>query len=126
MKVTVDEQAKRFYLAFDKWESAVGHEIKVGEYRFSVIPLSDGLNISEVTTGSKVLIVPISIGIMMMTETKEDSIKYFEKIGNYLKQFIERRNDFDTKLAEMKKTTFERLRKMPPIENVDIDCLVGE
>ncbi|MED4399829.1 hypothetical protein [Metabacillus fastidiosus] len=121
MKITVNEQPQRFYLAFDKWEAAVGHEITVGEYRFCAIPLSKTVNISEVTSGAKVLDIPISFEMMMVTATKEGSMEFFKKIGKRLEQAIIRKNDFDQQLTKMKETAFERLGEMPPIETVEID-----
>lgn len=125
MEVTVSEEAKRFYLAFDKWQPAVGHEIKVGKYRFCAIPLSSVLNISEVTSGAKVLNIPMTLEIMMVTVSKEDSIEYFKQVGQKLKQAIERANDFDEHISNMKQIAFERLGEMPPIEKFD-DWMDGE
>ncbi|PEU07176.1 hypothetical protein CN525_26765, partial [Bacillus sp. AFS014408] len=75
------EQSQRFYLAFEKWESAVGHEIKVGQYRFCAIPLSESINISEVTSGVNAINIPMSLEIRMVTATKEETMKFFEKVG---------------------------------------------
>lgn len=103
MEIKVNEQTQRFHLAFEKWTPAVGHEIKVGKYRFCAIPLSKSINISEVTSGSKVLSIPISFNIWMRTSTKEDTMKLFEKIGKHLKQKIEGKKDFDEHLEKQKK-----------------------
>ncbi|PEB52468.1 hypothetical protein COO03_11845 [Bacillus sp. AFS098217] len=126
MKIKVNEQSQRFYLAFEKWESAVGHEIKVGQYRFCAIPLSESINISEVTSGVNAINIPMSLEIRMVTATKEETMKFFEKVGEHLKRIIESTKDFDDRLKEMKKTAFERLGEMPPIENVDIDWIFEE
>ncbi|PED84324.1 hypothetical protein CON65_02500 [Bacillus pseudomycoides] len=123
MKIKVNEQSQRFYLAFEKWESAVGHEIKVGQYRFCAIPLSESINISEVTSGVNAINIPMSLEIRMVTATKEETMKFFEKVGERLKRIIESTKDFDDRLQKMKKTAFERLGEMPPIENVDIDWI---
>jgi hypothetical protein len=125
LEVTVSEQAKRFYLAFDKWQPAVGHEINVGKYRFCAIPLSSVLNISEVTSGAKVLNIPMTLEIMMITVSKEDSIEYFKQVGQKLKLAIERAKDFDEHVSNMKQMAFERLGEMPPIEEFD-DWIEGE
>lgn len=39
MDITVNEQTQQFYLALKKWFPVMGHEIKVGKYRFSAIPI---------------------------------------------------------------------------------------
>ena len=121
MEITVNEQAQRFYLAFDKWRSAVGHEIKVGDYRFCAIPLSRTINISEITSGAKVYSIPISFEILLETATKEGSLNFFKKVWRkYKKRIIESTENFDEQLVNMKKTAFERLGEMPSIEKIDI------
>lgn len=105
MKIKVNEQTQRFYLAFDKWESVVGHEIKIGKYRFCAIPLSKGINISEVTSGSHFINVPMSVGLMLVTSTKEDTMQFYEKIGERLKQKIESIKDFDNRLKKNAKNS---------------------
>ncbi|MEH7355105.1 hypothetical protein V7150_16225 [Neobacillus drentensis] len=124
MEISVNEQPQQFYLAFDKWRSAVGHQIKVGKYSFCAIPLSECINVSEVTSGVKVIAIPMNVEILMLTESKEGSIKFFNKIGESLKRIIGSTDNFESQLEEMRKTAFERLGKMPPIENVDIDMIM--
>lgn len=120
MKVTVNEQAQRFYLAFDKWESVVGHEIKVGEFQFCAIPLSGRINISEVTSGMKIFDIPLDFGTMVVTATKEGSLEFFEHVGNRIKKIIERTINFDEQLEKKKEISILRLGEMPAIENVDV------
>ncbi|MED3539318.1 hypothetical protein ABEX53_32880 [Bacillus toyonensis] len=126
MEIKVNEQTQRFYLAFDEWVPAVGHEIKVGQYRFCAIPLSDSINVSEVTSGVKAISVPINLKVWMLTSTKEDTMRFLEKVGGQLKLIMEKRGDFDELLKKQKKIAFERLGEMPPIENVDTDWIFEE
>ncbi|MDT3494727.1 hypothetical protein NLU03_09805 [Bacillus toyonensis] len=119
MEIKVNEQAQRFYLAFDEWVPAVGHEIKVGQYRFCAIPLSKSINISEVTSGVHAITIPIDIRIWMATSTKEDTMRFLEKAGEGLKRILERQNNLDELLAKNKKIAFDRLGEMPPIEDTD-------
>jgi|SRR5579875_337284 len=125
MEIKVNEQAQRFYLANKKWEPVVGHEIKVGSYSFCAIPLSNSINVSEVTTGAKVMSIPMTWEIYVETVTKEDSIKFFHKIGELLERIIEGTN-FDSQLEEMRKIAFDRLGKMPPIENIDEEFILAD
>ncbi|WP_257143244.1 hypothetical protein [Bacillus cereus] len=106
--------------------SVVRHEIKVGKYRFCVIPLSDGINVSKVTSGAKVLSIPMSSGVKILTITKEDTMNFFEIVGEHLKDKIDRKRNFDELLEKARITACERLRKMPPIENVDMDGLLDK
>ncbi|CAM4012491.1 hypothetical protein BAMA_12500 [Bacillus manliponensis] len=126
MKITVNEQTQRFYLACDKWEPVVGHEIKVGKYRFCAIPLSDSINISEVTSGIHAISIPIDSRILMATSTKEDTMRVLAKVGEGLRRILERQSNLDESLAKKKKIAFERLGEMPPIENVDTDWIFEE
>ncbi|MDA2480735.1 hypothetical protein ACS2TZ_21845 [Bacillus cereus group sp. Bce025] len=126
MKIKVNEQSQRFHLAFDEWVPAVGHEIKVGKYRFCAIPLSDAINVSEVTSGVKAISVPINLKVWMLTSTKEDTMKFLEKVGEHLKLIIEERGNFDELLEKQKKIAFERLGEMPPIEDVDTDWITAD
>lgn len=126
MEISVNEQTQFFYLAYKKWEQVVGHEIKIGDYRFCAIPMSKCINISEVTSGVKVISLPMSFEIMMVTATKEETMEFLEKVGERLKRLIERNADFDEQLEKMKKIAFERLGEMPKIENVDTDWIVAD
>ncbi|MFV1457175.1 hypothetical protein [Bacillus mycoides] len=126
MEIKVNEQTQRFYLAFDEWVPAVGHEIKVGQYRFCAIPLSDSINVSEVTSGVKAISVPVNLKVWMLTSTKEDTMRFLEKVGEQLKLIMETRGNFDELLKKQKKIAFERLGEMPPIENADTDWIFEE
>ncbi|MGE6963442.1 hypothetical protein ACQKIW_26630 [Bacillus thuringiensis] len=126
MEIKVNEQTQRFYLAFEKWEPVVGHEIKVGQYRFCAIPLSKSINISEITSGANILNIPLSIELMMVTATKEGTIQFLKKFGERLKRKIESMKDFDEQLEKMKKRSLDLLGVMPPIENVDTDWIFDE
>ncbi|OTW87486.1 hypothetical protein BK702_13075 [Bacillus thuringiensis serovar cameroun] len=126
MEIKVNEQAQRFYLAFDEWVPAVGHEIKVGKYRFCAIPLSESINISEVTSGVHAMSIPIDWRMWMATSTKEDTMRFLEKAGEGLRRILERQSNLDESLAKKKKIAFERLGEMPSIEDVDTDWITAE
>lgn len=126
MEIKVNEQTQRFYLAFEKWEAVVGHEIKIGEYRFCAIPLSKSINISEVTSGANIISFPLSLELWMATATKEGTMQFLKKFGERLKQKIEGIKDFDEQLEKMRKISLDRLGKMPPIEDVDTDWIFDE
>lgn len=123
MEITVNEQTQRFYLAFDEWKEVVGHEIKVGKYQFCAIPMNGIVNVSEVTSGLKIIEIPMNLENMILTESKEGSIRFFNKVGESLKRIIENDNNFDIQLTKRKKTAFKRLGKMPKIENIDVDWI---
>ncbi|MCM3413549.1 hypothetical protein [Metabacillus litoralis] len=126
MEITVNEQTQKFYLALDRWVDVVGHEITIGKYRFCAIPIKDHINVSEVTTGAKVYNIPVDLTIALLTQTKEDTIQFLYKVGESVKRIIEKQDDFDAVLADMKKIAFERLGDMPPIENVDTDWVIED
>jgi hypothetical protein len=126
MEIRVNEQTQCFYLALDKWVDVVGHEIKIGKYRFCAIPIKDNINVSEVTTGAKVCNIPVDLTISLLTETKEGTIQFLYQIGESIKRIIDKQVDFDGMLSDMKQAAFERLGEMPPIEDVDTDWITAE
>lgn len=125
MGITVNEQPQRFYLATQKvWKPMVGHEIRIGEYRFCAIPMEGHINITEVTSGCEVIEIPLSVGIMLKTETKEGAMAFLYKVGETLKRiFIDADNGYDQELEKMKSLSLKRLGEMPPIEDVDMDWI---
>lgn len=126
MKVKVNEQTQRFYLAADEWVPAVGHEMKVGTYRFSAIPLHESINISEVMSGMRVISIPMTCETWVLTSTREGAMKFLEKVGECVKRMIEKQSNFDEHLEKQKKIVCERLGEMPPIEYVDMDWITDE
>lgn len=127
MKVTINEQPKRFYqhfkTDFDKyeWIAFVGHEIKVGEYTFFIAPLPRGiLNVSEATTGSKVFEAKITDSIFMSTENKEETMEFYRKVvGEKLIEIIEKYPDIKERIKKMREENIKQAGEMPPIEDVD-------
>jgi hypothetical protein len=126
MDISVNEQTQTFYLACKEWVPTVGHEIRVGKYRFCALPLESGINISEVTSGMRVLTLPMTPDVHVITETKEGSMIYFLKVGERIKKLIEAMSDFDEHLSKMVKTSFDSLGEMPPIENYNSDWIFAE
>lgn len=120
MEITVNESAQCFQLAYeDHWKSAVGHEIKVGKYRFCAIPLRNSINVSEITSGTKVFEVDLAPEIIFMTGAKGSAMKFFEGLGGALKEIINSANNFDESLAAIRKEAIERLGKALPVGDVD-------
>ncbi len=126
MKISVNEQTQTFYLACDTWKSVVGHEIRIGKFRFCAIPVPGYINVSEVTTGSKILDVPMTLEMMLDTETKEGAMLLFQKIGESIKSIINRQDNFELTLEKMKALSFELLGEMPPIIDYDSTWLFDE
>jgi len=123
VKVSVNEQTQRFYLAANEWVPMVGHEIKVGKYKFFAIPGSTAIRISEVESGCKVFDIPMNFAVMAQTSTKEDALKYLLQVGASLERIIKKRSNFDSELKHMKQLAFEKLGERPPIEDVDTDWM---
>lgn len=86
MEIKVNEQAQRFYLACDKWEPAIGHGIKVGEYHFFVAPIGGKFNVSEATTGIKVFEIPINVQNFLETKTKQGTMDFLKKSWREIKK----------------------------------------
>lgn len=118
MEIVVDEKIHRFYLAFgEEWKPVVGHGINVGNYKFCAIPLNKKINVSEVTTGLKIMELPISSEVLLLTTDKEDTLEFLrDVVGNTLKHAIKVEEDFAKNLAEMQIKVYQRLGEMPEIE----------
>lgn len=124
MKIKVEKQTKQFFLAKSSvWQKAVGHQINVGEYKFCAIPLSECINISEVTSGAKILELPMTPEIYEATQTKEDAIFLFSKVGKSLERIINSSKNFQKQIDEIKEQAESKLGKRPPVENYDIDWI---
>ncbi|MGY0692964.1 hypothetical protein ACW2QC_09275 [Virgibacillus sp. FSP13] len=121
MNIIVNEQPQQFYLAAKKWVMVVGHEIKVGKYRFCAIPLGKQVNVTEVTSGAKVYNIPVNFTIDLMTETKEGAIDFFYQVGKSIERIIEKQDDFDAMIADMKQTAFNLLGEMPEIKDAEVN-----
>ncbi|MFE8697961.1 hypothetical protein ACFYKT_16590 [Cytobacillus sp. FJAT-53684] len=128
MEVTVNEQAKRFWMARKfpdngkhEWKPVVGHEIKVGEFSFFVAALPNNiLNVSEVTTGYKVFEVPLTIVDLIVTDTKEQTMEFYrDYVGERLKRIIQKEPTLKQQLASVQAKQKELLGEMPKIEDFD-------
>ena len=114
MNVTVNEQPQLFYLAGkNKWMTGAGHGIMVGEYHFCAIPFRGCINITEVTSGAKVVEIPIDTNIHMLTQTKKGTLRFFEAVGEMLITTIESTPNFDKEIQRLKGIAFETLGEMP-------------
>jgi hypothetical protein len=126
LKVEVNEQPKKFHVALkDKWHPVFGHELKLGQYSFSIVATPKNIILSEATSGVKIFSIPMNIAIYTLTTTKEDTMSFYYEIGNKLKQIIENDSNFDSRLEELKKQSSDNLGEMPPIEDIDEEMILA-
>lgn len=124
MKIKVNEQSQKFHLATTEgYVHGIGHGIQVGKYKFCAIPIGKNINISEVTTGVKVINVPITIDIFIQTSTKEDTMKFLVKVGEMVKRIISKAENIDTLIEDAKKSIVESFGEIPQPEDVDTDWI---
>lgn len=132
MKTTVNEQLQKFWLAFPEgWIEAGGHEIKVGKYRFSAVPVTSKnklieVNVSEVTSGMRVMTVPVDPLTMLFLGTKEGTIEYFYHIGEKIKKIIGKIDNMDERIESARKRNMEKLGEMPPIKNINLEDILAK
>ena len=129
MEIKVNEQAQKFHLATaTNWESLIGHEIQVGKYRFSAVPVADQINVSEVTTGFKAISLPMTQDVLIQTSTKEDTMKFLYKVGKRMESIVNKVGSsyLDNLIEDSRKLNLERIGEMPPIEDVDTDWITAE
>lgn len=127
MKVEVNSQSKKFWLAYPEgWEPYYGHEIIVGEHRFSACVIKQGILVSEVTTGMRVKLFPHNFLSAIMGSTKEGTLDYYETfIAPTLVNAIEKHPNVK-KLLAGGRAQVDRLGigNMPQIEDFD-DSLIA-
>ncbi|MEM5646516.1 hypothetical protein AAHH72_19455 [Bacillus cereus] len=127
MEIKVNEQSQKFHLATTEgYVHGIGHGIQVGKYKFCAIPIGKNINISEVTTGVKVINVPITIDIFIQTSTKEDTMKFLVKVGEMVKRIISKAENIDTLIEDAKKSIVESFGEIPQPEDVDTDWIFAD
>ncbi|HDX9612841.1 TPA: hypothetical protein ROY01_003943 [Bacillus toyonensis] len=127
MEIKVNEQSQKFHLATTEgYVHGVGHGIQVGKYKFCAIPIGENINISEVTTGVKVINVPITTDVLIQTSTKEDAMKFFVKVGEMVKRIISKAENIDLLIEESKESIVESFGEIPQPEDVDTDWIFAD
>ena len=126
MKINVDGQFKKFWLAYGNgWHPFYGHEIKVGEYSFVVGGQGGGLLISELSTGAKVKHMPMNPLLLLTTSTREDTLEFYRKnVGVMLSELVQI-DVFKQEIERMGKKIKEEYPPQPPIEIAD-DSIIRE
>ena len=119
MKISVDDKPKRFYIAASEWSPAVGHEIQVGDYRFSALPAGDRLIICEVTTGFQVHKILYTSDVLEQTDTKEKALSFLAEVGQILENAILKQEDFEELIQDAYEKSREELGNQPEIHYVD-------
>ncbi|PEF68717.1 hypothetical protein [Bacillus cereus] len=127
MEIKINEQSQKFHLATTEgYVHGIGHGIQVGKYKFCAIPIGKNINISEITTGVKVINVPITIDIFIQTSTKEDAKKFLVKVGEMVKRIISKAENIDTLIEDAKKSIVESFGEIPQPEDVDTDWIFAD
>ncbi|GGJ86136.1 hypothetical protein GCM10007063_05790 [Lentibacillus kapialis] len=120
MEIKVNDQQQRFYLAGDRWIPAIGHEIQVGKYYFCAIPKEDSVNVSDIISGVKLFDIKMTPAIMAQTTTKKDTMEFLKKMGEVTANWVSSTENFDRKIAEMRKSVVDKLGERPSTEDVDV------
>ena len=124
MKIKVNEQPQRFYLAMNKWVPAVGHGMQVGDIQLCAIPMGKVINISEVSSGTKLTTYKLDIVDWFETEEKEGFLNLLQRIGESLVTGLSKIDHIDAEIKKMRKVAIDKLGPMPVIEDVDVEELL--
>lgn len=124
MEIKVNEQPQRFYLAMDKWEPAVGHGMQIGDIQLCAIPMGKIINISEVSSGSKLTTYKLNVMDWVETADVEGFLKLLQRIGESLVSSLSKIDCIDAEINKMRKVATDKLGPMPTVEDVDIDELL--
>lgn len=125
MKVKINEQPQRFYLAKDKWFPAVGHGIQIGDFQLCAVPMDGIINISEVTSGGKLMRYKLNIIEWLETSDQEGFLTYLQRVGEDLVKRLSKHKDLNQQIEKLRAIAFEKLGPMPAIEDVDIEELLA-
>lgn len=124
MEIKVNEQPQRFYLAMNKWEPAIGHGIQIGDMQLCAIPMGEIINISEVTSGAKLMRYKLNIIEWLEVADPEGFLNYLQRVGEDLVKRLSKHKDLNQQVENLRAIAFEKLGPMPAIEDVDIEELL--
>ncbi|HHX9918361.1 TPA: hypothetical protein ACVTHL_005444 [Bacillus cereus] len=137
MEIKVNEQAQKFHLATNQgnWQPMIGHAIQIDEFILCACPMFDTvfgsvLNISEVTTGHRVLLpIPVVGDAYEKTSTAAGAVAFLRtEVAEEIKRVINKvgKQKIIERIEKSKKYNAEHLPEMPPIEDVDRDWMSDE
>lgn len=127
MKVKVNEQPQRFYLAMESnWLPAVGHRIQIGDVQVCAIPMDDIINITEVTSGARMMRYKLGINEWLEVADPEGFLNYLQRVGEDLVKRLSKHSNLAQQIEKLRAIAFERLGQMPAIEDVDIEKLLED
>lgn len=125
MEIKVSDEIYNFHLALDEWTPVAGHEIKVGDFKFSATPVDGNIIILEVTSGVIIKKMPLDMMVLLLTSTKENTIIYLrDVVGETLRNGLENDEKASQKIEDMRMKSIERLGDMPPIYEVDFNQML--
>lgn len=117
MGFEIERQEKVFWLAHEEgWIRGFGNSIWVGDYHFCAIVVGNKLNVSEVTTGTKIYSYNMSAFALVLTGTKDEFISYLYLIGANLEKMVSQRKSFAKELERMQQRVFNSHGPTPPVE----------
>lgn len=123
-EVTVSPKPEVFYLAFNTgWKKKIGHMVKVGDLKFSAVPMNDHIIVSDFESGVKLFHMPIPESVESVEEAMHFlGINVSVRIIVLIEQYgIEKIKD-DIKL--MNEMTTAKIGEKPTNVSDDLDWLV--
>lgn len=128
-EVQVSEDAEEFCLAFpDEWVKVGGHSITIGKHQFSAVPFENHFRISEVTSGAKVVDIPVPEEIQSFEETMLylETVVVIELINLIIKVNQNNPNRFDQEVELYRKRSIESLGEKPQTEKINMEFMTAD
>ncbi len=126
IEVAVSPDAEEVYLAFSKgWTKLFGHSITVGDLKFSAVPVSDYILVSEFQSGTKLMDIPVPTGI----ESYEETMFFLEVfVSSQIVMVIEKSGIDKVKdqIKRMKEAAFKKHGQKPTGEKVDSEWFYAD
>jgi len=127
MKINVNEQAKQFYLATEKeWQPVFGHEVTIGDHRFSMVAIKNKIVVSEVTTGAKTYVYHLNVIDTLISASKEGTMELYKKVAEKMREIVTKHGNFDEMVKLVKEQVNNKLGEMPPIVDVDEGMILAD
>ncbi|KIL71924.1 hypothetical protein [Bacillus badius] len=121
IEIEVSGQAEEFYLSTTKgWVKVAGHSIAVGGFKFSAVPISGFILVSEVESGAKLFRVPVSEAI----ESYEETMLFLElNVAVQIVAVIERigQEKMRNEINRLKAYSLNKFGQKPFTTTIDIE-----
>ncbi|SET95086.1 hypothetical protein SAMN05421676_11231 [Salinibacillus kushneri] len=121
--IEVSPQAEEFQLCFpNDWKKATGHRVKVNDFQFSAVPVTDKIIVSEISSGARFFETPIPKEV----KDFESTMTFLEiSIGARILMIIKKLGEevMQKEVRRLTEFAVKECGEQPPITKVDTEWL---